>query len=219
MFNNSIKEKVKDEIKRRKIVLCLDSLSSDTAVKTAKIAQECGINTFSVPLTAEYSGQTIKMLNEKLGDGAIVGADDVYCTEESDGDVEYACQYSAKFVSSPICNAKLTDKARELDCVCIGGGDTLTEIFSAHRNGGGFVRFSCTAGVSAEKIAEICADINYINLAVCGDVNSDTLEKWFESGLALYIWRSKNVSELAENEKWEELRELFKSEMNIINKM
>lgn len=207
MFNNSIKEKVKDEIKRRRIVMCLDRLSCETAVRAAMAAQQHGINTFSVSLHAEYSGKTVGMLAAQLGSGAIIGAEDVFCTDESDADVEYACQSGASFVSSPICSRKLTDKARELDCVCIGGGETMTEVFSAHRNGGGFVRLSCMSGVTAARIAEICSSIEYINLAVCGDADAETVNKWFNAGLSLYIWRCGEVSALAKRGEWDALGE------------
>lgn len=214
MFNNSIKEKIKDEIKRRGIMLCLDGVSKDAAVKTAEIAQRCGINTFAVSLRSEFSGQTLNMLRDALGEDAIIGADDVFCTDESDGDVEYACQNGAKFVSSPICSNLLTDKARELDCVCIGGGETLKEIFDAHKKGGGFVRFSCAAGVSAERIAEIRDNISYINLCVSGDIPMKTLNEYFDAGLSLYILRCEKISILAGQQRWNELEEFIKEKVS-----
>lgn len=205
MFNASKKSIMKMNIKERKIILSLKGIPYEKAVTVAKIAMQCGITAFEVSLKSPYSGKLLECLWKELGNEAVVGAGDVFCTSESSHDVTYACQQGAMFVDAPIWCDTFADKAREYDCVTIGGADTLTEIYRVHNYTASFVRLAISSSVTPKHIQEISSLIEHISLCMYGDLSEEELKALFAAGLSLYILNSSTVQELAAKGNYEEM--------------
>lgn len=211
MYNATKMTRLKAEMKRRGLILSLKGLSYENALTVAKTAMTCGIRTFEVSLKTPYSGKLLSLLRQELGEDAIVGAGDVFCSPTSAHDVIYAYQQGAMFVDAPVWFDTFADTARVYDFVAISGADTLAEIYKVHKYSSTFVRLALSSSVTTAGIQEIRSLIDHVSLCMYGDLEPERLQEYIRAGLNLYVLDSRKVCELAENERMEELK-LYLSE-------
>ncbi len=180
-----MRENIIKTVKEKKIVVIVRGVYGEDCLNLAKALYEGGICLMEV--TFDQSSEerrddtvnTIKLLNEKMGDKMVFGAGTVTSVEL----VKKAYKAGAKFIVSPDTNVKVIKKTVKLGMVSMPGAVTPTEITSAYAAGADFVKVFPVTSLGASYIKAVTAPLNNIPLLAVGGVNENNVAEFIEAGV------------------------------------
>ncbi len=173
-------------IEEKKVIAIVRGLYGDDILRLAQALHEGGVDVLEAtfdPLDAQdciRTAETIRMLNEKLGDRMLFGAG----TVTSAGMVRLAHAAGARFIVSPNTDEAVIRTTLQLDMASIPGALTPTEIKCAHNAGADFVKVfpACNMGVSYFK--NIHPPLKDVRLLAVGGVTPETAGAYMAAGCA-----------------------------------
>lgn len=115
----------------RPIIAILRGLNPSDAETVGRILIETGIDRIEVPLNSPEPLNSIRILVEKFGDRALIGAGTVLTPEQ----VEAVHEVGGKLIVSPNADAAVIKRSRELGLQSWPGVFTPTEAFAALQAG------------------------------------------------------------------------------------
>ena len=113
-------------------------------------------------------------------DGLLVGAGTVLTTTHA----REAVAAGARFLVSPIVDAKVIAEAAALDVPCIPGACTPTEMETAHRCGADFIKVFPAPFGGPEFIRAILGPLPHLNLFPTAGATPDNFGEFLEAGCA-----------------------------------
>lgn len=179
-MKNQIIQRVLD----KKIVVIVRGVYGEDCLKLAEALCEGGIELMEVTFdqssaeNRQKTVDTIRLINEKLGDKVVMGAGTVTTLEMLDA----AYQAGAKFIVSPDMNPQVIAKTAELGLVSMPGAMTPTEILTAYRAGADFVKIFPVANLGAAYVKAVRGPLNQIPLLAVGGVNEKNVGDFIKAG-------------------------------------
>ena len=179
-MKNQIIQRVLD----KKIVVIVRGVYGEDCLKLAEALCEGGIELMEVTFdqsnaeNRQKTVDTIRLINEKLGDKVVMGAGTVTTLEMLDA----AYQAGAKFIVSPDMNPQVIAKTAELGLVSMPGAMTPTEILAAYRAGADFVKIFPVSNLGPSYVKAVRGPLNQIRLLAVGGVNEKNVADFMKAG-------------------------------------
>lgn len=197
------KAEVLQKIKEVGIIPVIRTKSADEAQSVIKAILAGGINILEITMTIPDAVELIGKLTQELNNEVIIGAGTVLDVEAAQKCIEAG----ARFIVSPIFDAKIVSLCNQSSIVVISGALTPTEIFTAWQNGADLVKvFPVSAVGGASYLKAVKAVFPHIELVPTGGVNLENATSFIEAGAfavgiggELTAGYSSMITELARN--------------------
>ncbi len=179
-----MREQVIQRILDEKIIAIVRGFYGDDCLRLAKSLNKGGVKLMEVTFDQKSEQErlrtveTIKLLNEQLGDEMLFGTGTVTTVEM----VKISKECGAKFVISPDTNADVIKATIKEDMVSIPGALTPTEISFAHRCGADFVKVFPASDMGVKYIKNITAPLSHIRMLAVGGVGTENVKDYFAAG-------------------------------------
>ena len=179
-----MREQIIQKVLEKKIVAIVRGVYGEDCVNLARALCEGGIELLEVtfdqskPELLERTSDTIRMLNEQLGDRMLFGAGTVTSLEM----LELAKGAGAQFIVSPDTNEAVIRATVAAGMVSMPGALTPTEIISAHSYGADFVKVFPAGTQGTGYLKAVTAPLNHIRLLAVGGVNEKNIADFLAAG-------------------------------------
>jgi len=179
-----MREQIIQKVLEKKIVAIVRGVYGEDCVNLARALCEGGIELLEVtfdqskPELLERTSDTIRMLNEQLGDRMLFGAGTVTSLEM----LELAKGAGAQFIVSPDTNEAVIRATVAAGMVSMPGALTPTEIISAHSYGADFVKVFPAGTQGTGYLKAVTAPLNHIRLLAVGGVNERNIADFLAAG-------------------------------------
>ena len=179
-----MREQIIQKVLEKKIVAIVRGVYGEDCVNLARALCEGGIELLEVtfdqskPELLERTSDTIRMLNEHLGDRMLFGAGTVTSLEM----LELAKGAGAQFIVSPDTNEAVIRATVAAGMVSMPGALTPTEIISAHSYGADFVKVFPAGTQGTGYLKAVTAPLNHIRLLAVGGVNEKNIADFLAAG-------------------------------------
>jgi len=173
------KSQVLKKIREVGIIPVIRTTSADEARSVIGAILAGGIKILEITMTIPNAVELIENLAQELNNDAIIGAGTVLNIETAQKCIEAG----AKFIVSPIFNAKIVSLCNQSSIVVISGALTPTEIFIAWQNGADLVKvFPASAMGGASYLKAVKAVFPQIEIVPTGGVNLENATDFIEAG-------------------------------------
>jgi len=160
--------------------------------------------------------ETIRLLNEELGDTMEFGAGTVTTVEM----VEMAKEAGAKFIISPDANPDVIRATVKAGLVSIPGAMTPTEIAAAHNCGADFVKVFPVSSMGVKYIKDVNAPLSHIRMLAVGGVDAGNVKDYFSAGaVGAGVAGCLFKKEWVRDEQWDRISEASRTFMDLIHSM
>jgi len=164
------------QLLENKIVAIIRGSEPADVLKIAEALYAGGVRILEITMNSTKPLAVIEDLADTLGDKMIIGAGTVLDPETA----RLAILAGAKFILSPIVDAKTIKMARTYGVVNIPGAYTATEIVQAYKTGGDIIKvFPAT---SPDYIKNILGPLPHIPLLPTGGVNLENIAAFKKAG-------------------------------------
>ena len=180
-----MREEIIQKVLDKKIIAIVRGLYDEDCLHLAEALYAGGIEMMEVtfdqshPESLDRTSNTIKKLNEQLGDRMAFGAGTVTSVEM----LELAESAGAQFIVSPDTNEAVIRKTVADGLVSMPGAMTPTEILAAHSYGADFVKVFPVTSLGVSYIKAISGPIKHIRLLDVGGVNEKNISEFLSAGL------------------------------------
>jgi 2-dehydro-3-deoxyphosphogluconate aldolase/(4S)-4-hydroxy-2-oxoglutarate aldolase len=197
------KAEVLEKIREVGIISVIRNKSADEAQSVIKAILAGGINILEITMTIPDAVELIGKLTQELNNEVIIGAGTVLDVEAAQKCIEAG----ARFIVSPIFDAKIVSLCNQSSIAVMSGALTPTEIFTAWQNGADLVKvFPVSAVGGASYLKAVKAVFPHIELVPTGGVNLENATSLIEAGAfavgiggELTAGYSSMITELARN--------------------
>ena len=173
------KSQVLKKIREVGIIPVIRTTSADEARSVIGAILAGGIKILEITMTIPNAVELIENLAQELNNDAIIGAGTVLDIET----VQKCIEAGAKFIVSPIFDAKIVSLCNQSSIVVISGALTPTEIFIAWQNGADLVKvFPASAMGGASYLKAVKAVFPQIEIVPTGGVNLENATDFIEAG-------------------------------------
>ncbi len=173
------KLKVLKKIKEVGIIPVIRTTSADEARSVSEAILAGGINILEITMTIPGAVELIEKLAQELNNDTIIGAGTVLDIETARKCIEAG----AKFIVSPIFDAKIVSLCNQSSITVMSGALTPTEIFTAWQSGADLVKvFPASATGGASYLKAVKAVFPHIELVPTGGVNLENATDFIEAG-------------------------------------
>ena len=179
-----MKQQIIQRVLDKKIVVIVRGVYGEDCLKLAEALCAGGIELMEVTFdqasveNQQKTVETIKLINEKLGDKVVMGAGTVTTLEM----LSAAYEAGAKFIVSPDMNPEVIAKTVELGLVSMPGAMTPTEILTAYRAGADFVKIFPVANLGSAYVKAVRGPLNQIPLLAVGGVTEKNVGEFMKAG-------------------------------------
>ena len=180
-----MRENMINKILNDKVIAIVRGIYDEDCLNLAKALHKGGVNLLEVTFDQKSHEErlrtvnTIKMLNEELGDMMAFGAGTVTTVEM----VEMAKEAGSKFIISPDTNEDVIRATVGLGMVSSPGALTPTEIAQAHRNGADFVKVFPVSNLGVSYIKNVTAPLSNVRMLAVGGVDGNNVNDYFSAGV------------------------------------
>ncbi len=208
------KEEVCRRIREVAVIPAIRSVSGDDAHFAAEAVTHGGIPIVEITMTIPGAVQLIHHL-VRSDSNIVVGAGTVLDVETA-----RAClDAGAMFLTAPVYDAKVLEFAAKQNIASMPGALTPTEIETAWRNGGDFVKVFPCGPVGGERyIKAIHTALPQIPLIAAGGVNQQTASHFILGGAtAIGVGTELVPAEAIKRRQTERIRELARRFLKLVN--
>jgi 2-dehydro-3-deoxyphosphogluconate aldolase/(4S)-4-hydroxy-2-oxoglutarate aldolase len=208
------RQEVAAQIRKIGIVPAVRICSLEDGVFAAYELAHAGIPIVELACSEPSALEVIAEL-AKRSDGLIVGAGEVMDLATA----RQCLDAGAKFITGPGLDLEVVEFARKADVAVIPGALTPTEVLSAWRAGGDFVKiFPCAQVGGARYIHALNAPFPHIPLIASGGVDQQTAADFIRAGaIALGIGAALVPHESIHLRQTQRIRELARRFLNVVS--
>lgn len=169
------------QILKTKIVAIIRGANPKDVLQIANALSKGGVKALEITINSPKALSVIEQVADQIGDDVLVGAGTVLDAETA----RAAISAGAKFIISPIVDAKTIRMTKRYGIVSIPGAYTPTEIVTAYANGGDIIKvFPASSGV--QYIKDIRAPLAHIPLMPTGGVNLENIKDFQKAGAVAF---------------------------------
>lgn len=165
-----------ETIKHHKIVAILRGVDPAQTLAVAHALYLGGVRILEVTMNSADPLTVIEALDKEFGDKLLLGAGTVLDKKMT----EEAVAAGARFILSPIVDAGVIERTKELGAVSIPGAYTATEIYQAYQMGGDIIKVF--PALSADYIKNIAAPLPQIPLMPTGGIDAGNIASFKKAG-------------------------------------
>lgn len=179
-----MKQDVIKKIEAKKLVAIVRGYTTEECIKLAQALQKGGVELMEVtfPQTTkeemQYTADTIKALEEALGDKMEFGAGTVTSVEM----VKMAKDAGATFIISPDLDKKVVKATLRAGMVSIPGALTPTEMKTAHKWGADFIKVFPANVFGPSYFKTVLAPLSQLRLLAVGGANETNIQEYLANG-------------------------------------
>jgi len=167
-----------DRILKSRIVAVIRADSSEKVVQIARALAEGGVDVLEVTFTVPAAHRVLEQVAAEMGDRVLLGAGTVLDSETA----RVALLSGARFVVSPVVDARVIEMCRRYDRLVMPGAYTPTEVLSAWQAGADMVKiFPADVGGPA-YLKALHGPLPHVRLMPTGGVNLDTAAEFLAAG-------------------------------------
>lgn len=179
-----MREQVIQRIIDEKVIAIVRGIYDVECVNLAKALHKGGVNLLEVTFDQKSQEdrlrtvETIRMLNEELGQDMVFGAGTVTTVEM----VQMAKEAGAKFIVSPDTYEDVIRATVELDMVSIPGALSPSEIAQADRYGADFIKVFPVSSMGVSYVKNISAPLSHVRMLAVGGVDDSNVAEYLAAG-------------------------------------
>lgn len=179
-----MREAIIQSVLENKLIAIVRGVYGEDCVSLAKALCAGGIKLLEVtfdqssPALWEKTADTIRVLNQQLGDQMTFGAGTVTSVEL----VSIAKEAGAQFIVSPDCDPEVIRATVAVGMVSMPGALTPTEVLQAHKAGADFVKLFPAGNLGPGYLKSVAAPINHVKLLAVGGVNEKNVAEFLKAG-------------------------------------
>ncbi|GAU75554.1 bifunctional 4-hydroxy-2-oxoglutarate aldolase/2-dehydro-3-deoxy-phosphogluconate aldolase [Fusibacter sp. 3D3] len=198
-------------VEKYKIIAIFRDVDRSNLIETCKALYEGGIRLMEITFNQssengkEETYESIKMLDQALGNKVCIGAGTVMTLEQ----VDLAVKAGAKYIISPNFDKSVVERSVELGVVAIPGVMTPSEITNAYQAGASFAKVFPAGNFGADYIKAIKSPMSHIPLLAVGGIDEKNAKSFIEAGcLGVGIGSSLVNKELIKDKQFDALKAL-----------
>lgn len=167
-----------------KVIAIVRGIYDEECLNLAKALHKGGVNLLEVTFDQKSQEErlrtvnTLKLLNQELGDKMAFGAGTVTTVEM----VHMAKEGGAKFIISPDTDPDVIKATVEADMVSIPGALTPTEIKQANVNGADFVKVFPAGSMGVSYLKAVAAPLSNVRMLAVGGVDGNNVRDYLAAG-------------------------------------
>ena len=193
-----MKNNVYQAILEHKIIVIVREIDIDKLLPTAKALIEGGIKLIEVTFnhssadTLQETKEAIQLLRKTFRE-IYVGAGTVMSVEQ----VEAAVMAGAQYIISPHVDQEVIARTNELGILSVPGALTPTEIASAYKYGGDFIKLFPIENLGLDYVKAVKGPLGHIPMLAVGGVNVKTIQDYLKVG-----FKGVGIGGNLVNKKW-----------------
>jgi len=160
------------------VVAVIRAPSVDVLIPLTEALIAGGVLSIEVTMSTPKAIHGIEMLADKFGDKAIVGVGTII----DPATAADAMRAGARFVVSPITDAKIIETVIRQGNVMIPGAYTPTEIINAWTLGGDVIKVFPSTALGPQYFKDILAPLPQLKLTPTGGVDIKNVAQWIQAG-------------------------------------
>ena len=166
------------------VIAIVRGIYDEECLNLAKALHKGGVNLLEVTFDQKSQEErlrtvnTLKLLNQELGDKMAFGAGTVTTVEM----VHMAKEGGAKFIISPDTDPDVIKATVEADMVSIPGALTPTEIKQANVNGADFVKVFPAGSMGVSYLKAVAAPLSNVRMLAVGGVDGNNVRDYLAAG-------------------------------------
>jgi 2-dehydro-3-deoxyphosphogluconate aldolase/(4S)-4-hydroxy-2-oxoglutarate aldolase len=172
------KEKIVEEILRRKVVAVLRINEPEKLKKVIEALYTGGLSVVEITMTVPNAIQLIEKMSNELDKNIIIGVGSVLTKNVADD----AIKSGAKYVVSPIFKKEIIETAHKYDVPAMPGCFTPTEIQTAFENCADIIKVFPADVLGMDFFKSILAPMPHLKLMPTGGVNLVNAAEWLKAG-------------------------------------
>jgi 2-dehydro-3-deoxyphosphogluconate aldolase/(4S)-4-hydroxy-2-oxoglutarate aldolase len=185
-----------------RIIVIVRGVDTKAMLPLAEALYEGGIRVMEVTMNSEGALDSIRHLQNKIGDRMWIGAGTVLDIE----DAKHAIAAGAQFIVTPNMDEEVIRFCSQLHIPIYPGALTPTEIVKAWKAGAPAVKIFPSASIGMAYIKELQGPLSHIPMVAVGGVNADNIRRFMEIGCyAVGIGGSLVDKSAIRNEKFERI--------------
>ena len=179
-----MRQQLIEKILEKKVIAIVRGIWGEDCLNLAKALYAGGVELLEVTFDQvsvekqQKTVDTIRLLVENLGDKMAFGAGTVTTVEM----VNMAKAAGGQFIVSPDTYEDVIRATVAADMVSIPGAMTPTEIATAHRCGGDFIKVFPVAQLGAGYIKNVAAPLSQVRMLAVGGVDANNIESYMKAG-------------------------------------
>jgi len=172
------REKILDEILKRKVVAVLRIKEEEKLKKVIEAINKGGISVVEITMTVPNAIQLIEKMSEELDKNIILGVGSVL----NKSIAEDAIKAGAKYVVSPVLKKEIIEASHKHDIPVMPGCFTPTEIQTAYEYGADIIKVFPADVVGMAFFKAILAPLPHLKLMPTGGVSLTNAGDWLKAG-------------------------------------
>jgi len=172
------KEKILDEILKRKVVAVLRIKEEEKLKKVIEAINKGGISVVEITMTVPNAIQLIEKMSKELDKNIILGVGSVL----NKSIAEDAIKAGAKYVVSPVLKKEIIEASHKHNVPVMPGCFTPTEIQTAYEFGADIIKVFPADVVGMAFFKAILAPLPHLKLMPTGGVSLTNAGDWLKAG-------------------------------------
>lgn len=179
-----MREELKTEIRRSKVVAILRGVDDKRLLPTAQALFQGGIRLLEVTFPQDAPdrfrdiARQIDRLRTQFDGEMFIGAGTVTTPEL----VELTASAGGQFIVSPDTQQSVIERTREQGLISLPGAMTTTEILTAHQWGADFVKLFPAGILGKDYLKAIRAPVSHVELLAVGGINAGNAGEFIRAG-------------------------------------
>jgi len=172
------REKILDEILKRKVVAVLRIKEEEKLKKVIEAINKGGISVVEITMTVPNAIQLIEKMSKELDKNILLGVGSVL----NKSIAEDAIKAGAKYVVSPVLKKEIIEASHKHDVPVMPGCFTPTEIQTAYEYGADIIKVFPADVVGMAFFKAILAPLPHLKLMPTGGVSLTNAGDWLKAG-------------------------------------
>ena len=172
------REKILDEILKRKVVAVLRIKEEEKLKKVIEAINKGGISVVEITMTVPNAIQLIEKMSKELDKNILLGVGSVL----NKSIAEDAIKAGAKYVVSPVLKKEIIEASHKHDVPVMPGCFTPTEIQTAYESGADIIKVFPADVVGMAFFKAILAPLPHLKLMPTGGVSLTNAGDWLKAG-------------------------------------
>jgi len=180
MSSEAVTEKLENWFAHTPVVAILRGVSPQEVLAVGEALVNAEIGIIEIPLNSPEPYESIRLLNEALGDRCVIGAGTVVTLEQA----EAVAEAGGTIAVSPNTNPAIIRRSIELGMIPMPGWATPTEAFEAYHAGARYLKLFPAVTYGPAHIKASSAVIpGECKLLAVGGVGADVAQSWLQAGV------------------------------------
>lgn len=194
-----MRENTLKTLRESKLIAVVRGVARADCLRLAAALYEGGFRLMELPFDQvdrdswRETADTVTALRERFEGRMLFGAGTILTAEM----VELAAKAGAEYIVAPNAQQEVIARTRELELVSVPGAYTPTEVVSAYRWGGDFIKLFPAGCMGPAYVKALREPLHGIPMLAVGGINTDNLRSFLDAGCC-----GAAIGSCVANKKW-----------------